>query len=1043
MRSPQDLSHLPRRSARRGRVWIVVAVVILIVLFASLKTLATFFTDYLWFSSVNLSSVWRHLFAVKAELFFGFAAIFFVLLWVNLAVVDRLAPSELALGPEDELVRRYQQRVRPRAVLVRSLVSVVVALIAASGAIGQWRNYLLFTDGVYFTGPNRNDPQFHKNIGFFIFKLPFLSFIVQWAFVSLVVMAVIVVIAHYLNGGIRVPSGSPSVAPQVKVHLSVLLACMALVKAVGYILARYNLDLSQNGYVQGATYTDVHARLPALTLLFWISLLAAVILLINIRRRGWALPVLGVGLWAFVAIVVGAIYPAIVQAVKVTPAQNKLEQPYIARNISATRSAMGINKVTQSTFSATQSLTAAQVVANQSTLGDVQLWDPTQVAATYTKLQATRSYYSFNTLAIDRYAIKGSAGNPATTVPMVVGVRQVNDSDLPSQGWVNTHLQYTHGYGMILAPANASTSNQPSFAISQVPARSSPGAPRITQPRVYFGVSNPNGGDAAYVLANTRQPEIDYQASANQNPKTSTYNGSGGVQLNNFFVKTAFAIRFGDFNLFVSNLVTPQSRLMFVRDITQMAQKAAPFLSFDADPYPVLSGGQIYWVLDAYTTSDNYPYAQNANITSLPSNSGLNQNLNYVRNSVKVVVNAYSGQMKFYDVTALTKTTDPILQTWEKVFPSMFTPVSQMPASLRAHLRYPEDLLTVQSAMYGKYHIIQPLAFYNATNAWNVSPSAGAGSPDQALPADVLDQFAGRRHQPGGPELTHLRALQGSRTERAVVQPGGFLRPRVHGRPDPDDGQSHRGRIGPVGLRQADRVPDAGDRRTRSHRRRHLGDSGGLDPDQLPQPARFRRPAGHAPGRPRRQLHALLPALLCVVVAEPVPQARLLHRRLRRIPGDEQGRLRDHPDRCTPVSVPGVPAGPDRYRDHAPDGTHDYGEPDRPGLDQPGQHRSHPSPDRPEGRQLRRLRVRRGRPPKGDPTARPGLGGRHRLIPQDHDHPVKKDHDHDHGAERRRPPFDHGLTAWRPTGAVNARWPRCYPANPRRGVEQSGSSSGS
>ena len=315
MRSPQDLSHLPRRSARRGRVWIIVAVIVLIVLFASLKTLATFFTDYLWFSSVNLSSVWRHLFVVKAGLFLGFAVVFFVLLWVNLAVVDRLAPGELALGPEDELVRRYQQRVSPRAVLVRSVVSAVVALIAASGAIGQWRNFLLFKDGIYLTGPNSTDPQFHKNIGFFLFKLPFLQFIIQWAFVSLVVMAVIVVIAHYLNGGIRVQSGAPSVAPQVKVHLSVLLACMALVKAFGYYFARYNLDLSQNGYVQGATWTDVHARLPALTLLISISLLAAVILLINIRRRGWTLPVLGVGLWAFVAIVVGAIYPAIVQAV--------------------------------------------------------------------------------------------------------------------------------------------------------------------------------------------------------------------------------------------------------------------------------------------------------------------------------------------------------------------------------------------------------------------------------------------------------------------------------------------------------------------------------------------------------------------------------------------------------------------------------------------------------------------------------------------------------------------------------------------------------
>ena len=223
----------------------------------------------------------------------------------------------------------------------------------------------------------------------------------------------------------------------------------------------------------------------------------------------------------------------------------------------------------------------------------------------------------------------------------------------------------------------------------------------------------------------------------------STYKGSGGVQLNNFLVKAAFAVRFGDFNLLISSLVTSHSRLMFVRDITQMAQKAAPFLSYDSDPYPVLSDGQIYWVLDAYTTSDNYPYPQNVNTANLPSNSGLNQNLNYVRNSVKVVVNAYSGQMTFYDVTGLTHTKDPILQTWEKVFPGMFTPVSTMPAALRAHLRYPEDLLNVQTATYGRYHITQPLAFYSATNAWNVSPSAGSGSPNQALPTTFTTNAQG------------------------------------------------------------------------------------------------------------------------------------------------------------------------------------------------------------------------------------------------------------------------------------------------------------
>ena len=741
MRTPQDLPRRTPRAARRGRFWLVIAVVVVIVVLASLRTIATFYTDYLWFGSVHLSGVWRRLFEVKVGLFFGFAAIFFLILWVNLAVVDRLAPGEMALGPEDELVRRYQQRVAPRAVLVRSVISVVIALIAASGAAGQWSNYLLFMSGGSF---GATDPQFHKNVGFFVFKLPFLSFVVSWVFISLVVVAILTVIAHYLNGGIRVQSGRPNVAPQVKVHISVLLACMALVKAAGYVLARYNLDLSQNGYVQGAGYTDVHARLPALMLLIWISLLAAVILLINIRRRGWALPVLGVGLWAFVAVVVGAIYPAIVQAVKVNPAQNSLEQMYIGRNIDATRTAIGIKNVQRSTFKGTQTLTSSQVVANQATLNNVQLWDPTLTANTYTKLQATKSYYSFNTLAVDRYSVNGSL------VPMVVGVRQVNDSDLPSQGWVNTHLQYTHGYAMILAPSNGSNDGQPSFAISQVPPVSSPGAPAIAQPRVYFGLNNPNGGDAGYVLGDTRQAEIDYPpASTAGNAVSSTYNGSGGVQLKNFFVKAAFAIRFSDFNLLVSDLVTSHSRLMFVRDITQMAQKAAPFLSYDSDPYPVLSGGQIYWVLDAYTTTGNYPYSQNIDTTSLPANSGLNQSINYVRNSVKVVVNAFSGEMTFYDVTSLTNTKDPILQTWEKVFPGMFKPVSQMNAALRAHLRYPEDLLSVQAATYGRYHITKPLAFFSATNAWNVSQSAGAGSPNQALPTTFTTNAQGTAVGPG------------------------------------------------------------------------------------------------------------------------------------------------------------------------------------------------------------------------------------------------------------------------------------------------------
>jgi len=712
-------------------LWILIAIVVLIIIVASLRSISIFYTDYLWFGSVHLSSVWRHLLAVKLALFFGFAAIFFVALWVSLAVVDRVASRQLTLGPEDELVRRYQQYIAPRALLVRSIATLVVALIVGSSAVGQWRNYLYFVDGVSFGGSHPNDPQFHKNIGFFVFKLPFLSFLVSWTFASLVVIAILSVIAYYLNGGIRVQQGRPIVSPQLKVHVSVLLACMALVKAAGYFLARYDLDFSTNGYVQGAGYADVHARMPALTLLMVISVLAVVILVVNIWQRGWALPILAVGLWAFVAIVAGAIYPVIIQALKVGPAQNTLESKYIARNITATRDAYALNDIKTQLFAANASASDATLSANSQSLNDTRIWDPSQTAATYDKQQGLYTYYSFNTLTMDRYTVDGQE------VPMVVGVRQVDTANLPAQGWVNTHLQYTHGYGMVLSPANTQLGGFPVYDIGSLPPASTAGLPTLTEPSVYFGLSNPNGGDANYVVADTRQPEVDYPLQNGQNVG-SHYAGpsaTGGVELNNLITRAAFAMRFGDINVLISDRLTPESRIMFVRDVVQMAEKAAPFLSFDSDPYPVVVNGHIDWVIDAYTTTDHYPYSQDANTSALNPNSELaSQAFNYIRNSVKVVVNAYSGQMTFYDVTSLNKTPDPILQTWEKIFPGMFKKASQMPKSLAnalmPHLRYPEDFFTVQASMYGRYHLTNVQAFYSSSGAWTISPSPGAGAPN-------------------------------------------------------------------------------------------------------------------------------------------------------------------------------------------------------------------------------------------------------------------------------------------------------------------------
>ena len=705
----------PRPAGRRRRRALIVAAVVLVVVFASFRTFAIFYTDALWFSSVSLHSVWWKLFTVKVGLMAAFSAIFAVLLLISLLVAERLAPRGPAVDAEDDFVTRYRDVVGPYARWLRATVVVILSLIIGSQAMGQWQAWLLFRNASTFPA---SDPQFHRNVGYFVFTLPFQQFLVHWTLIALIIVLLVTTLSHYLNGGIRLQGAGPRVRPAVKAHLSVILGLIAIVKAVGYYLARYSLDLSSNGYVQGAGYTDVHARIPALELLILVSLAAAALLIYNIRRKGWALPILGVGLWFLVALTAGTIYPAVVQAFKVNPAQNTLERPYIQRNIDATRTAMGITNVKSTPYAASSNLSATQLSASSDTLANVRLWDPLQTQPTYDKLQDIRSYYQFNHLAVDRYKVNGSQ------TPTVVGVREINDQDLPSNSWVNTTLQYTHGYGMIVSPANQVTSNgDPQFAVGEVPPVSTNGLPPVTQPSVYFGLNN-----AGYVVANTKQPEIDYQLTNGSNVETH-YAGSGGVQLKSFFDQVMFAVRFNDINLLISDQITNNSRLMFDRAVQARVAKAAPFLSLDADPYPVLLGGHIEWIQDAYTSSANYPYAQNADAAALSQGSGLPGTFNYVRNSVKVLVDAYTGKMTYY----VMDPTDPIIQTYEKAFPEMFTPASKMSAELRDHLRYPEDFFTVQATMYGKYHITKAQSFYSAADAWALSPDPGSGQPAQAL----------------------------------------------------------------------------------------------------------------------------------------------------------------------------------------------------------------------------------------------------------------------------------------------------------------------
>ena len=715
MRRPDDVAKGQRATSHRRRRWIIIAIIILIAVIASLRTFAVFYTDALWFSAVRLHSVWRSLFEIKAGLMITFCVIFAALLLVSLTVAERLAPRGQAADAEDDFVRRYQEVIGPYSRWLRATVVIILSLIVGSQALGQWQNWIFFRNGVDF---GKKDPLWHKDIGYFVFKLPFENFLVRWALVALTVIFVVTVLTHYLNGGIRIQGPKPRVRPAVKAHISVILSLMALAKAVGYYLQRFNLDNATGGYVQGPGYTDIHARLPALQLLILVSLAAFLLLLFNIRRQGWALPVLGVGMWFLVATTAGAIYPAAVQAFSVNPAQNTLEHPYIQRNIAATRSALSLNKISTVPYPAAQTLNANTLNANSATTANVRLWDPLVTQPTYDKLQDIRSYYSFNSLGVDRYTVDGKE------TPVVVGVREINQQDLPAASWVNTHLQFTHGYGMIVSPSNQTTSNgDPVFGVQGVPPFSTKGLPKITQPSVYFGLNEPG-----YVVANTKQPEIDYQTPTGGNQETH-YKGDGGVQLSSLFKRVMFAFRFGDINMLISDQLTDQSRVMFDRQIQVRVAKAAPFLSLDSDPYSALINGHIDYIQDAYTTTDSYPYAQNVDTSALSSASGLPADFNYIRNSVKVVTDSYTGMMTFY----VMDPNDPIIRTYERAFPNMFTPASKMSKALKAHIRYPEDIFTVQASMFGKYHITNATSFYSAGDAWTLSPTPGSGSPSAAL----------------------------------------------------------------------------------------------------------------------------------------------------------------------------------------------------------------------------------------------------------------------------------------------------------------------
>lgn len=683
----------------------------LFLLLTSLRGIASFYTDYLWFDSLGKSDVFTGVLGAKVALAAIFTATFFVILWVNLFLADRMAPPFRPNGPDEEFLERYHEMVNGRTGWVRGGVAALLAVIAGAGVSSEWNSWLLFTHGGKF---GIKDPQFHTDIGFYVFKLPFLSFVSGWLFASLLIVLIVTAIAHYLNGGIRVSSVGQRVTPQVKAHLSVLLGVLALVKAAGYWLQRYELTASTRGYVDGAGYTDVKAQLPAIYLLLLISVASFLLFIVNIWRRGWTLPVLGVSLWALVAVVAGAIYPQFVQRIQVTPNEPQKERPYIERNIEATRAAMNLvpdESVSNVPFDLNTDKSKIDLVANEASVRNIRIWDPSKdvLGQTFPQLQRNRDYYRVNDVDIDRYQINGEA------TQVVLSIRDLNSANVPQKSWAGEHLVYTHGYGAIVAPANAKDpGGEPVFVSRDVPYQTEEPALQLTEPAVYFGEEL-----SGYAVVGTKQKEIEYRSEDGTVYKA--YAGKDGVKTDGLVKRAAFALRFGAPNLLISRQLTSESRVLYIRDIRERVKTLAPFLDFDADPYPVILDGRIQWVLDAYTTTSRYPYAQRANTEQLTPGSGLDHGFNYVRNSVKATVDAYDGTVKLYVMPG----DDPIIDAYRDAFPKLFTSFDEMPQGLRDHMRYPEDLFRVQTNMWGDYHIGDPLEFYGGDDRWDVARDPG------------------------------------------------------------------------------------------------------------------------------------------------------------------------------------------------------------------------------------------------------------------------------------------------------------------------------
>lgn len=696
-----------------------IAIGVFLVLLLGSNFVAYFYTDVLWFRELGIQSVlWKSLrtqFLVGAVV--GVVAALF--LWVNLWIAGRSGPVYSLVAAPNDPVDQYREMMAPHFRWIRLGAAAVIGFFTGLFASSAWKTYLLYANRQSF---GVKDPEFGRDVSFYVFELPVYDLVLDHLWSAIVTALLFSVAVYYLFGAIRPQRGLRGMAAGALAHISVLLGLLALVKAGQYYLGQFHLNFSPRGVVTGASYTDVNAQLPALRLLAIISIVSAVLFLVNIRFRRLSLPLAAIGIWIAVAFLAGGVWPWWVQRFSVEPQEQQREAPYIERNLAATRAAfkLELDEVETQTFPAASDLSKEELAASQNLLENVRVWDPGVLQEAYQQLQAIRTYYNFSDVDIDRYEIDGR------TRQVLLSARELSLSDLPeaSRNWANLHLQYTHGYGLVASLTNERTSaGQPSFLVKDVPGTITPGAEALEpeDPTIYFGESFE---PLDFSIVNSEQQEIDYPTE--DGVERSNYSGTGGIPLSGLARRFAFAIRETDPNLILSSLITPESKILIYRNVRDRVQRAAPFLSLDHDPYAAVVDDRLVWILDAYTHTRWYPYSQRFDGSSLIDSGArgvLSDDVNYIRNSVKVVVDARDGTMDFHVVDD----EDPLIAAWQAAFPALFTD-EEPSEDLRAHFRYPEDLFKIQSEVFLTYHMDDPADFYSKEDEWAV-PRTGIDNP--------------------------------------------------------------------------------------------------------------------------------------------------------------------------------------------------------------------------------------------------------------------------------------------------------------------------